>query len=125
MRYSRHCDDCIRLAAETAACFKRIWKQKTFFSNAELPDGSCENEKAEGGEEGMTKEFGSCCVVLHDAMTHPPNSLFRVDGGVLYLAVGYSDTEGGIGWFEQAVLFCPFCGTALQTKDEIATRHGL
>jgi hypothetical protein len=47
----------------------------------------------------MTKLFGSCCVDLHDAMTQPPNSMFRVDEetGVLCLAVGYVETEDGPG----------------------------
>ncbi|EMK02352.1 hypothetical protein LEP1GSC192_3032 [Leptospira sp. B5-022] len=57
---------------------------------------------------------------MKEAMTAPRNSLFDVsDTNVLYLAVGYIQTEDGPGWFDQAVLFCPFCGTALQTKEEI------
>ena len=65
--------------------------------------------------------FGSCCQDLRDALTQPPNSLFRVEeNGVLYLAVGYADTPDGPGWFDQAVLFCPFCGTSLQTREQIA-----
>ena len=46
--------------------------------------------------------------------------MFRVeDNGVLYLTVGYMDTPAGRGWFDQAVIFCPFCGTSLQTRAEI------
>jgi hypothetical protein len=69
------------------------------------------------------KSFGTCCKDFHDAMNHPPNSMFRVDeNGVLYLAVGYQVTEEGPAWFDQAVLFCPFCGADLQTRDEISSR---
>src|SRR3546814_9854140 len=51
------------------------------------------------------------------------NTLFRVEeNGVLFLKVGYVMTENGPGWFDQAVLFCPFCGTQLQTEDEIRAR---
>jgi hypothetical protein len=39
---------------------------------------------------------------------------------VLYLTVGYIATQQGPGWFDQAVIFCPFCGQKIQSKDEIA-----
>jgi hypothetical protein len=61
-----------------------------------------------------------CCKDLADAMTGPPNSFFRVEeNDVLYLTVGYIQTEQGTGWFDQAVIFCPFCGKQLQDRDEI------
>jgi hypothetical protein len=72
----------------------------------------------------MTSEiFGTCCGDLHGAMKSPPNSFFRVeDNGVLYLTVGYVQTERGPGWFDQAVLYCPFCGVKLQDREEIRTK---
>jgi hypothetical protein len=67
--------------------------------------------------------FGSCCGDLEDAMKTPPNSMFRVEeNGVLYFTVGYVATEQGPGWFDQAVLFCPFCGKQLQSKEDIARK---
>ena len=67
--------------------------------------------------------FGSCCGDLEDAMKTPPNSMFRVDeNGMLYFTVGYVATEQGPGWFDQAVLFCPFCGKQLQSKEDIARK---
>lgn len=67
--------------------------------------------------------FGSCCKDLKDAMTSPPNSFFRVEeNGVLYFTVGYVQTQQGPGWFDQAVIFCPFCGQKIQDKDEIARK---
>lgn len=64
-----------------------------------------------------------CCKDLDDAMTGPPNSFFRTEeNGVLYLTVGYVQTSEGQGWFDQAVIFCPFCGTKLQDRDEIRKR---
>jgi len=67
--------------------------------------------------------FGSCCPELEEAMNAPPNSMFRIeDTGVLYFTVGYDATEQGPGWFDQAVIFCPFCGKQLQTKEEIASK---
>ena len=67
--------------------------------------------------------FGSCCVDLSEAMTRPPNSFFRVEeNGVLYLTIGYMPTDQGSAWFDQAVLFCPFCGSQLQNREEIRRR---
>lgn len=69
------------------------------------------------------QEFGRCCKDLKDAMESPETSFFRVEAnGVLYLTVGYVKTDRGPGWFDQAVLFCPFCGAALQSRAEIARR---
>jgi hypothetical protein len=65
-------------------------------------------------------EFGSCCKDLGDAMTMPQFSLFRVEeNGVLYLAIGYAQTPEGVGWFDQALIFCPFCGAQIQDREEI------
>jgi hypothetical protein len=67
------------------------------------------------------RPFGSCCADLQRAMNHDATHLLRVeDNGVLYLSVGVAQTEEGLGWLDQAVLFCPFCGAALQSRDEIA-----
>ncbi len=71
------------------------------------------------------QKFGQCCEDLRHALNFPPESLFRVESnGVLYLSVGYANTVDGPGWFDQAVLFCPFCGTALQSREEIRRRAG-
>ena len=67
--------------------------------------------------------FGSCCKDLSDAMKQPPNSFFFVEkNNVLYLTVGYAQTEKGPGWFDQAVIYCPFCGKQLQSREEIAKK---
>ncbi|CAN5576725.1 hypothetical protein BH11BAC1_BH11BAC1_25320 [soil metagenome] len=69
-----------------------------------------------------TGEFGTCCKDLRDAMdtTKVPNSFFRIEeNGVLYQTIGYVNTDKGAGYFDQAVIFCPFCGKKLQDKDEI------
>jgi len=65
-------------------------------------------------------DFGSCCKDLNDAMHLTPNSFFFVsEEGVLYQTVGYAQTEDGPGWYDQAVIYCPFSGHKLQDKDEI------
>ena len=68
-------------------------------------------------------EFGSCCKDLGDSMRTPSQSMFHVeDNGVLYFTVGYVDTDEGRGWFDQAVIFCPFCGSQLQSREDIARK---
>jgi hypothetical protein len=67
----------------------------------------------------MTQER-ICCTDMANALDGVPNSFLRVeDNGVLYLTVGYVQTAEGTGFFDQAVLFCPFCGLRLQGSDEI------
>jgi hypothetical protein len=41
---------------------------------------------------------------------------------VLYFTGGYIETEQEPVWFDQAVIFCPFCGKQLQSKEEIAAK---
>jgi len=67
------------------------------------------------------KVFGTCCKDMSEALTLPEQRFLfvREDTGVLYLTVGGVKTDQGMGWFDQAVLFCPFCGTQIQTRDEI------
>ena len=63
--------------------------------------------------------LGACCSALTDAL-RLPNPLFRIeDDGVLYLTVAYAQTPQGVGWFDQAALFCPFCGVQIQDRDVI------
>ena len=71
------------------------------------------------------EKFGGCCDDLRSAMQDPPESFIRVeDNGVLYLTVGYAKTEQGIGWFDSALMFCPFCGTELQTAAQVRASAG-
>jgi len=65
--------------------------------------------------------LGDCCKDLADAVREVPNSFVRVeDNGVIYLTVGYAQTEDGPGFFDQALMFCPFCGIRLQTREQVA-----
>jgi hypothetical protein len=70
----------------------------------------------------LQKDYGSCCKDLKEALEfsdyHP---LLRIaENGGLYVAVGYVETkDSGVGWFDQAVFFCPFCGTQLMTREEL------
>ena len=70
--------------------------------------------------------FGQCCDDLQETLTGDFNRLFHIDErNVLRVAVGYVFVEGGqVGWFDNALLFCPFCGAELQTRPEIAASVG-
>ncbi|MEI9404820.1 hypothetical protein [Mesorhizobium argentiipisi] len=67
----------------------------------------------------MDRKF--CCSTLREVMTELPSpSFFETDDGTLMMTVGTVETEDGLGYFDQAVMFCPFCGTGLQTDKSIA-----
>jgi hypothetical protein len=66
--------------------------------------------------------FGTCCNDLKDAMdiTKVPNPFFIIgENNILYQTIGYVNTGEGAGYFDQAVIYCPFCGKKLQDKNEI------
>jgi hypothetical protein len=70
-----------------------------------------------------TGPFGSCCEDLADSMGLDDPSFFVEDNGVLYLTVGTAEgPDGGRGYLDHAVVFCPFCGVQLQISDDIARR---
>jgi hypothetical protein len=62
--------------------------------------------------------FGTCCKDMGNALTLPEQRFLFTDEGtsVLFLTIGRVKTDQGTGWLDQAVLFCPFCGTQLQTR---------
>jgi hypothetical protein len=67
-----------------------------------------------------SKPFGECCSDMQHAVSHGATRLLRVeDSGVFYMAVGVAETPDGLGWFDQAILFCPFCGVQLQIREQI------
>jgi hypothetical protein len=68
-------------------------------------------------------KFGSCCEGLKDAIAGEDfEPLIAVDeDGVLYMSVGLLETEkeDEPNMVDHPVFFCPFCGTKLQTPEEI------
>ncbi len=80
-----------------------------------------ENGGAGGGE------FGSCCGELHEALTSRDfDPLITVgEDGVLYMSVGLVETgDDGGSIVDHPVFFCPFCGTRLQTPEEVYEKAG-
>ena len=75
--------------------------------------------------------FGSCCQRLKEAMAETDEDegvepLISVgDDGVLYMAIhlDVSDPDE-LGTADHPVFFCPFCGTKLQTPEEVDAKSG-
>jgi hypothetical protein len=66
--------------------------------------------------------FGSCCDDMSDCMKQE-NALIRTEGdGTLFLTIGYVQMEQGIGWFDHAIIYCPFCGKKLQSRQVLANK---
>jgi hypothetical protein len=77
--------------------------------------------------EGSEHAFGSCCNELKETMSGGDfEPLITVgDGGILYMSVGLiemDDEEPGM--IDHPVFFCPFCGSRLQTVDEVRAKSG-
>ena len=74
------------------------------------------------------KSFGSCCELLKDAMgdtDFDPLISVGEEDGVLYLSVGLIDVEEEQpGSVDFPMYFCPFCGTRLQTQEEVDAKAG-
>jgi len=76
--------------------------------------------------DNASAEFGSCCEGLKDALTSEEfEPLLAVDeAGVLYMSVGVMDAAGEDepNMVDHPVYFCPFCGTRLQTEEEVEAK---
>jgi hypothetical protein len=77
------------------------------------------------GEGGSS--FGSCCEALKEVLeTKEFDPLMAVgDDGVLYMSIGMLDAEGGeANVIDHPVFFCPFCGSELQTEEDVEAKSG-
>lgn len=71
--------------------------------------------------------FGSCCDELKEAMSGEDfEPLITVgEGGILYMSVGLIEMEDDEpGMIDHPVFFCPFCGTKLQTAEDVREKSG-
>ena len=72
-------------------------------------------------------KFGGCCTELKEAMVGEDFDPLITEGddGVLYMAVGLIDLEEDEpGLVDHPLFFCPFCGTKLQTAEEVKAKVG-
>jgi hypothetical protein len=76
--------------------------------------------------EAATK-FGSCCEELKEALEGGDFEPLITVGpdGVIYMTVGLVDLEEEEpGLVDHPLFFCPFCGTKLQTPEEVRAKAG-
>ena len=86
---------------------------------------------------GKSSKFGKCCQDLKEVLEAEDFDplVYEAEDGVLYLSVGILDIddgsddaaaddedEEGSGFLDHPVYFCPFCGTKLQTPEEVEAK---
>jgi hypothetical protein len=78
-----------------------------------------------GAGKPSSGRFGTCCNELKEAIAGQGfEPLFVVgEDGILYMSVGeLMLDENHLSYVEHPVFFCPFCGTKLQSRDEVMAR---
>ncbi|QIO49944.1 hypothetical protein HA461_01625 [Rhizobium leguminosarum bv. trifolii] len=67
-----------------------------------------------------------CCDSLKGVVADLPEpaapTVYRADNGVLMMVVGLVQSDEGLGYLDQAIMHCPFCGTKLQDANAIAEK---
>ena len=79
---------------------------------------------AASGTGATGTQYGTCCETLLNVLESQEfEPLISVgDDGVLYTSIGIVDMEDDeAGMVEYPVVFCPFCGTRLQSDDVVQT----
>lgn len=85
------------------------------------------SDEAVGGAKSTETVFGSCCAELKDAMSGEEfEPLITVsEDGILYMSVGLVDLEEDEpGMVDHPLFFCPFCGTKLQSVEDVRAKSG-
>jgi hypothetical protein len=70
-------------------------------------------------------EFGSCCAELKEVLQAEEfDPLIAVgEDGVLYFSVGLMEMDDGeANMIDHPVFFCPFCGTNVQTLEDVEAK---
>ena len=70
-------------------------------------------------------KFGTCCEALKETLTNDEfEPLIAVDeSGVLYMSVGMLDADSDeANMVDHPIYFCPFCGTKVQTEEEVEAK---
>jgi len=75
-----------------------------------------------------TGKFGSCCEILKDVLESDEFEplIAQDDDGILYMSIGVVDAEkeDEPNMVDHPVFFCPFCGTKLQSPNEVDAKIG-
>ena len=66
-----------------------------------------------------------CCEELEDAVSSDAEaSLIEHDSGLILLNLGQREVDGETGAVLTTIRFCPFCGTEIQTDEDIEAALG-
>jgi hypothetical protein len=71
--------------------------------------------------------FGTCCAELSEALAGEDFLPLMTVGadGVLYVSVGEVEIDQEeSGFVDHPMFFCPFCGTGLQTPEDVKSKIG-
>ena len=68
-----------------------------------------------------TGKFGSCCEILKDVLESDEfEPLIAEEDGILYMSIGLmAEEDDEPNMVDHPVFFCPFCGTKLQTPEQV------
>ena len=72
-------------------------------------------------------KFGSCCESLKEAMAGDDFEplISESEEGILYMSVGIAEMDDKEqGMIDHPMFFCPFCGTKVQTPEDVDAKGG-
>lgn len=73
----------------------------------------------------MDEMSGFCCEELEDAVSQDADaSLIEHDSGLILLNLGQREEDGETGVVLATIRFCPFCGTEIQTDEDVEAALG-
>lgn len=74
-----------------------------------------------------SSKLGSCCEEMSEVLNAQDfDPLLAIgDDGILYMSIGMLDAEEGeANVIDHPAFFCPFCGTEIQTREEVEAKSG-
>ena len=75
-----------------------------------------------------TGKFGSCCEIMKDVLESDEFEplIAEDDDGILYMSIGvvHAEKEDEPNMVDHPVFFCPFCGTKVQSPEEVDAKTG-
>ena len=74
----------------------------------------------------MAGKFGGCCEIMKDVLESEDfvPLVAEDENGILYMSIGLveAEHEDEPNMVDHPVFFCPFCGTKLQSPEEVDSK---